>query len=139
LSKPLFGNSALSGEFDYLDQSTRLAFYANKTYSLSAGYRVRYDDPLGWFEFPWESVVFGSRSWSIYAAPDPCCNTSGSAVVFSPSARDDRHWRFGVTQSFQVTGGIAVILQVQRDIVSSNLPIYGYTSNSVLIGPQIRF
>jgi len=31
------------------------------------------------------------------------------------------------------------VLQVQRDIVSSNLSLYAYTSNSVLVGPQIRF
>jgi len=30
-------------------------------------------------------------------------------------------------------------VQLQRDIVSSNLPLYAYTSNSVLVGPQIRF
>jgi hypothetical protein len=30
-------------------------------------------------------------------------------------------------------------VQVQRDIVSSNLSLYGYTSNSILFGPQIRF
>ena len=34
---------------------------------------------------------------------------------------------------------VALIVQVQRDIVSSNLSLYGYTSNSVLVGPQIRF
>ena len=32
-----------------------------------------------------------------------------------------------------------IVLQLQRDIVSSNLPLYSYTSNSILIGPQIRF
>jgi hypothetical protein len=138
-TKPLFGNSALSGEVDYLNQSTRLTFFSNRTISLSAAYRIRYEDPFGWLKFPWESTLFGSRSWSIYASPDPCCNTSGSPFFFSPSSRDDRHWRFGLTQAFQVTDNLAIILQAQRDIVSSNLPIYAYTSNSVLIGPQIRF
>jgi hypothetical protein len=83
--------------------------------------------------------VFGSRSWAIYQSPDPCCNTSGSSVFFSPSDRFDRRWRFGITQTFQITQSIDIVLQAQRDIVSSNLPIYAYTSNSVLIGPQIRF
>jgi len=31
------------------------------------------------------------------------------------------------------------VLQVERDIISSNLPLYAYNSTSVLIGPQIRF
>ncbi len=30
-------------------------------------------------------------------------------------------------------------MQAQRDIVSSNVPLYHYTSNSVLLGSQIRF
>ena len=56
-----------------------------------------------------------------------------------PGVRSDQHWRFGVTQSFPVSDTIALVVQVQRDIVSSNLSLYGYTSNSVLFGPQIRF
>jgi hypothetical protein len=139
LTKPITTNSALSLEFDYLNQSTRLAYYANQNYAVSAGYRIRYDDPTGWVNLPWETSIFGSRSWALYDAPDPCCNTSGSTVFFSPSTRYDRHWRFGATQSFQVLENVAIVVQVQRDIISSNLPIYAYTSNSVLVGPQIRF
>jgi hypothetical protein len=138
-NKPLTANSWLTSEFDFLDQSTKFNFFTNKTYAISAGYRTRYDDPTGLLNLPWETVVFGSRSWSIYAAPDPCCVTGGSLFAPSFSSRDDRHWRFGVTQTFQVSANMAVVLQVQRDIVSSNLSIYGYTSNSVLVGPQIRF
>ena len=51
----------------------------------------------------------------------------------------DRHWRFGVTQTFQLTPTFAIVAQLQRDIVSSDLPLYAYTSNSVLIGAQIKF
>ena len=38
-----------------------------------------------------------------------------------------------------VSDTVSIIVQLQRDIVSSNLPLYAYTSNSVLVGPQIRF
>ena len=55
------------------------------------------------------------------------------------SDRNDRRWRFGVAQAFRLTPDVAIVLQVQRDIVSSNLSLYAYTSNSVLVGPQIRF
>jgi hypothetical protein len=139
LSKPIASNQALSAEFDYLDQDTRLGFYANKTYSVSGGYKIVYDGPAGLLHFPWETVLFGSRTWSDYHQPDPCCNTSGNPLIFSPSSRLDRHWRFGVTQTFDVASNVSVVLQLQRDVVSSNLSIYAYTSNSVLIGPQIRF
>jgi tetratricopeptide (TPR) repeat protein len=139
MTKPVTANSALSFEFDYLDQATRLTYYANMDYSVAAGYRIHYDDPTGLLNLPWETAVFGSRSWAVYQSPDPCCNTSGSSLFFSPSDRFDRHWRFGVTQSFQVMQNLAIVLQVQRDIVSSNLSIYAYTSDSVLLGPQIRF
>ena len=56
-----------------------------------------------------------------------------------PAVRHDRRWRFGLTQSFQVADDVAIIVQLQRDIVSSNLSLYAYTSNSILIGPQFRF
>jgi len=59
--------------------------------------------------------------------------------VFVPAVRSDQRYRFGVTQSFPVAPDIALVVQLQRDIVSSNLSLYGYTCNSVLIGPQIRF
>ncbi len=141
LSKPITAvpESDLNFEFDFLDQDTRLAFYSNKTYAASAAYHLRYDDPTGYLHFPWETTVFLGRSWAYYAAADPCCNTSSTPGFFSPSTRFDRHWRFGVTQSFQVSDNIAAVVQLQRDVVSSNLSLYGYTSNSILVGPQIRF
>jgi hypothetical protein len=138
-TKPVTENSSFSTEFDYLDQSTRFTYYSNMTYAISAGYRIRYADPTGFLKFPLETAFFGSRSWAYYESPDPCCSTSGNPAIFSPSDRFDRHWRFGVTQVFQFAQNAAVILQFQRDIVSSNLGLYGYTSDSVLLGPQIRF
>ena len=137
LSKPIdiVPQSDLSLEFDFLDQDTRLPFLSNKTYSVAAAYHVRYDDPTGRLHFPWETTVFGGRSWANYEAPDPCrCNDSQTFAD-----RFDRRWRFGLTQSFQVSDNVAVVVQLQRDIVSSNLSLYRYTSNSVLAGPQIRF
>jgi tetratricopeptide (TPR) repeat protein len=139
LTKPIMPGQTLSGQFDYLDQDTRLGFYANKTYAVSLGYRFRYESPIEVLHFPWETVFFGSRSWAFYAQPDPCCSTSGNPAIFSPSDRHDRHWRYGLTQIFDVTDNVSLVLQLQRDILSSNLSIYGYTSDSVLIGTQIRF
>jgi hypothetical protein len=139
MSKPVTSNSQILGEFDYLDQSTRFAYYANNTYSVSLGYHITYDDPMRLLNRPWETVLYGSRTWSIYEAPDPCCNTSGSSTMSSTSARDHRHWRFGFTQSFQLTGNTALVTQLQRDIVSSNLPLYRYTSNSFLVDLKVSF
>jgi hypothetical protein len=85
-----------------------------------------------------ETTIYGSRLWSFYDAPDPCCNTSPT-LFFSPSTRTDRRWVFGLTQGVQVRDNIELIVQVSRTIVSSNLSLYGYTSNSVVLGPQIRF
>jgi hypothetical protein len=138
-TKALTANSALGVELDYLNQDTNFAFYANQTYSGALSYRVRYADPTGFLKMPWETVVFGSRSWGLYNAPDPCCVTGGTAFAPNFSNRFDRHWRVGLTQTFPIDDRISVIAQVQRDIVSSNLPIYAYTSNSALIGAQIKF
>lgn len=139
LKKPVTENSVLIGEFDFLDQSTRFNYFSNKTYALSAAYRVTYADPTGLIRSPLETDFFASRSVSIYEAPDPCCSTNGSLTAPSGSSRFDRHWRFGITQYFPVASNISLVLQVERDVVLSNLPIYGYTSNTVLLGPQIRF
>ena len=139
VSKPVTPDSLLLFQFAYLDQETRFAYYANQSYAALASYNIHYDNPTGLIRLPWQTTFVVSRIYSLYDAPDPCCNTSGNPGVFSTSSRYDRHWRFGVTQTFQIANNIDVILQVQRDIVSSNLPLYGYTSNSVLVGPQIRF
>ncbi len=88
----------------------------------------------------WETTPFVGRAWSYYAAPDPCCNTSGNTRSTRRfSTQLTQRWRFGVTQTWPVTATIAVVAQLERDIVSSNLPLYSYNNTSILIGPQIRF
>ena len=130
----------LNLEFDYLNQSTAFNYYTNSTYAVIGAYRVRYDAPLKVTPYPWETSLFLGRAWSIYAAPDPCCNTSNNPdLFFSASSQLTQRWRFGVTQAVPVSPRVAIVVQLERDIVSSNLPIYAYTSNSVLLGPQIRF
>ena len=133
-SKPITANSALTLEFDYVDQHTKFAYYANQSYAGAATYHIRYDSPADWLPFPMETSAYVNRLISNYDAPDPCCIT-GSGL----STRHDRRWRFGIIQGMQVTDNIELIVQVERSIVSSNLSLYGYTSNSVVLGPQIRF
>jgi tetratricopeptide (TPR) repeat protein len=139
LSKSLTPNSALGLELAYLNQDTAFAFYANQTYSTALSYHIRYPDPTGFLSAPWETTVFGSQSWGYYDAPDPCCSTSGVPGAPSFSTRFDRHSRLGVTQNFPINNYLSFVAQLQRDIVSSNLPIYAYTSNSALIGAQFKF
>jgi tetratricopeptide (TPR) repeat protein len=147
IDKPITENSNLTLEFDYLRQDTRLKYYANDSYAFSGAYRIRYDDPIGFFKLPWETTAFLSRSYGEYDAADPCCVT-GTGLVATPaglvpvntfSQRHDKRWRFGFTQSFQILDNFAIVVQAQRDVVSSNLSLYHYTSNTVLAGPQIRF
>jgi len=142
-TKPVTQNSALNLEFDYLDQSTQLAYYSSNSYAVFGSYRIRYEDPIGTTPNPWESTAYVGRAWSYYAAPDPCCNTSGNPLpgVYPNgfSSQLTQRWRFGLTQTWPVSANAAIVLQVERDIISSNLPLYAYTNTSVLIGPQIRF
>jgi tetratricopeptide (TPR) repeat protein len=139
-TKPITTNSVLNLQFDYLDQSTQLGFYTNMSYAVAGSYRIRYDDPLGMTQYPWETSPFVGRLWSNYAAPDPCCVT-GPTINFPTgfSSQLTQRWRFGVTQTWQVLPNIAIVAQLERDIISSNLPIYAYNNTSILIGPQIRF
>jgi Tetratricopeptide repeat len=137
-TKPLPWNSDLTLEFDYVDQLTKFSYYANQSYAGAATYHIRYDGPQSVlpavFARPMETSFYVNRVYSLYFAPDPCCVT-GSGF----SSRDDRRWRIGLIQGVQLTDDIELVLQVERDIVSSNLSLYGYTSNSVVLGPQIKF
>lgn len=132
-TKPLPWNSDLTLEFDYVDQLTKFSYYANQSFAGAATYHTRYDGPR-LFTHPMETSFYVNRLYSIYFAPDPCCVTGGGF-----SSRDDRRWRIGLVQGVQITDNIELILQVERDIVSSNLSLYGYTSNSVVLGPQFKF
>ena len=139
-TKPITPNSTLNLQFDYLDQTTQLPFYTNNSYAVAGTYWVRYEDPIGITPRPWETSLFLGRAWSNYGAPDPCCNTnSNPALFFSASSQLTQRWRFGVSQTLLVAANTAIVLQLERDIVSSNLPLYAYTNTSVLLGPQIRF
>jgi Tetratricopeptide repeat len=140
-TKPIRENSEVSLQFDYLDQNTRLSYYTNGSYAVTGAYRIHYDVPIRILHYPWESSVFLGRAWSIYAAADPCCVTGSTDGGFPNgfSSQLTQRWRFGLTQAVPVTPRIEIVLQLERDIVSSNLPIYAYTNNSFLLGPQIRF
>ena len=84
LTKPIMSNMALNLQFDYLHQSTELAFYSNSTYAIGGSYRIRYEGPIGLPQIRWETSAFVGRAWSYYASPDPCCNTSGNP--FAPGS-----------------------------------------------------
>jgi hypothetical protein len=141
LNKPITAipHSDLTLEFDYIDQDTRLAYYTNMTYAISASYHLRYNDPTHWLHLPWDTNVYGAVARSDYAAAQfaPAGPPLFGAEIFP--TRHDTRWRFGLMQSVAIKNNIAIVLQVQRDIVASNVGIYAYTSDSVLIGPQIRF
>jgi tetratricopeptide (TPR) repeat protein len=140
VNKSVAANAGLNLEFDYLDQSTKFSYYTNSTYALIASYSMGYGAPFKLTSLPWQTSLFLGRAWSIYASPDPCCNTSGNPETsFSTSSQLTQRWRFGLTEAVPVTERLSVVLQLERDIVSSNLPIYAYTSSSVVFGPQIRF
>jgi hypothetical protein len=138
-NKPVAQNAELNLELDYLDQTTALSYYTNSTYAVIGAYRIHYDAPHKLTAYPWQTSLYLGRAWSLYASPDPCCSTSGNPDIFSPSSQLTQRWRFGVTQAIPLTPRIALVLQLERDIISSNLPIYAYTTNSVLLGPQIQF
>ncbi|MGH7029093.1 MAG: hypothetical protein ACREEZ_01570, partial [Stellaceae bacterium] len=84
-------------------------------------YHIHYNAPFAVSPYPWESSLFVGRAWSFYAAADPCCNTSGNSFpgVYPAgySSQLTQRWRFGLTEAVPVNATIAVVLQVERDIV----------------------
>jgi hypothetical protein len=141
LTKPITTTpqSDLTLEFDFLDQDTRFSYYSNMTYAVSATYHLQYADPTHWLHLPWDTALYGAGAWSDYAAPQfaPVGPPLFGAEIFP--TRFDTRWRFGLTQSFPIRDNLSLVLQLQRDILSSNISVYAYTSDSVMIGPQIRF
>jgi tetratricopeptide (TPR) repeat protein len=135
-TKPISPNSAVTFQFDYLNQSTRLAYYSNRSYAITGAYRIRYDDPTGITSTTWETTPFVGRAWSYYDAPDPCCVTGPAGGI---SSQLTQRWRFGLTHTIALTSTVGIVLQAERDIISSNLPLYAYNNTTFLIGPQIRF
>jgi Tetratricopeptide repeat len=141
-AKPITENSVLNLEFDYLDQSTELSYYTNMSYGVSGSYVIHYNSPFRITRDSWESSAFVGHLWSNYAAPDPCCVTTTGTTAFYPngfSSQLTQRWRFVFSEAVPVTSRLAIVLQLERDIVSSNLPIYAYNNTSILLGPQIRF
>jgi hypothetical protein len=141
-TKPLNTYSNLNLEFDYLDQSATLDYYTNTSYAVAGSYQIRYNAPFKIPTDPWQTSFFLGRLWSYYAAPDPCCVTTTTLPVVYPSGFSTQltqRWRFGVTETWPVSPRVAIVAQVERDIISSNLPLYAYNNTSVLVGPQIRF
>ena len=59
-TKPISLNSELNLEFDYLGQTTRLAYYTNDSYAVIGSYHVHYDGPFRDFTLSMEKFRF---SW----------------------------------------------------------------------------
>jgi tetratricopeptide (TPR) repeat protein len=145
-SRQLTGDSdllALSGSFsptsdlrlnltlNRLDQATRTPGTSYVEYAVAAGTQIFFADPTGLTDQPWQFAATIARAYDYYDAPDP--------TIDPDVTRRDRRWRFFASQSFAVTPDVSLVVQAQRDVVSSTVPNFAYTNWSFLIGPQIRF
>jgi len=96
-----------------------LLIFSNDTYCRRRGYHVRTTTD-GFIRLPLDTTFFLSRSLAFYARPDRVRCDPHSATAFA-SRKASR----SLTMSPSTC-------KLQRDIVSS-LPLYNYTSNSVLL------
>ncbi len=118
-------------------QDTRAEYQSNREFTATVTYQITHPAPFG-LALPaaatataWQTGFYGSRSVALYDAPNP--------AIDPDSARADRRWRFGAIETIPVADDVALIVQIQRDEVSSTLPNFTYSSISVLFGPQVRF
>jgi tetratricopeptide (TPR) repeat protein len=145
-SRRLTGGSdlvALSGSFiltpdlrlnltlNRLDQATRTPGTSYVEYAVSAGTQIFFADPTNLTDQQWQFAVTVMRAYDYYDAPDP--------TIDPDVTRRDRKWRFFASQRFAVSPDISLLVQAQRDVVSSTVPNFAYTNWSFLVGPQIRF
>jgi hypothetical protein len=112
-------------------RQARTGFESNAEYGINASYQIAYPAPFGLTARPWQTAVYGGRTYTYFDEPDP--------LIDPTNRQDDRQWRFGVTQLVPVFENVSLYLQIQRDIVSSSLPNFAYTNTTFLVGPQIRF
>lgn len=117
-------------------QDTRAEDQSNREFTVTVTYQITHPAPFG-LALPgaagaaWQTGFYGSRAVALYDAPNP--------AVDIDATRADRRWRFGAIETVPVADDVALIVQIQRDIVSSTLPNFAYSSISVLFGPQVRF
>jgi hypothetical protein len=130
-SLALGGNSLLTVSLTGINEDTRFAFDTNREYGGTAAYQITYGAPFGVVDAPWTTSFVAGRSYTLFDAPNP--------TIDPDVTRFDRRWRFGIAQTFGLTAAIDLVVQLQRDIVSSTLPNFAFTNSSILLGPQLRF
>jgi tetratricopeptide (TPR) repeat protein len=124
-------NQAIGFAFGFTAEHTRIAGESNLQYGGSLTYQIAYAAPIGNPGYQWVTGAAAGRFYTDYSAPDP---------LFDPDiTRADRRWRFNLSEAFPITADITVLLQFQRDVVSSTLPNFAYTNNQFVLGPQWRF
>jgi len=117
----------------FIDVAARSQASANRQLGLSGTYQIAYAPP---FDIPsghgaWQTAVSAGRSIANYNAPDPAINAS--------QARFDHVWRLAFTEVIPVAEAVSLSFQLQRDIVSSTIPLFAYTNTTVMLGAQVRF
>jgi hypothetical protein len=126
-----YDTSLFSVNLTGIRQNTRQDFDSNLEWGATLAYQISYASPFDRAAAPWQTVATAGRQYTDYDAPNP--------LVDPDTARFDRRWRFTLAQVFGLTRWADLVLQAQRDIVSSSLPNFAYTNTSVLVGSQIRF
>jgi tetratricopeptide (TPR) repeat protein len=133
LAYSLTASQRLSASAEFLDESTRSAAQSNRHYAGGLAYQIAYAPPgvsdAG--KGSWQTIISGSRIIYDYQQADPTIDPN--------EKRFDREWRFSLLQLVPLTDAIALSLQLQRDVVSSSLPLFAYTNTSVVFGAQLRF
>jgi tetratricopeptide (TPR) repeat protein len=131
LKYALASNQRLSGTLGIVHETGRIPSTSDLQYGGGATYDVAYTGPVGSPSLPWETALSVGRLWYDYEGPDPFVDPSVT--------RFDRRWRIALTQNVPITDRFGVYFQLQRDIVSSNLPNFAYSNVSVIIGPRFVF
>jgi hypothetical protein len=110
-------------------EATRVPFFSNLQYGGLVGWQIAYTGPVG--RLPWQTALSVGRTWYDYDGPDPSVDPG--------TTRFDRRWRLTATEIVPVTDQIGVYFELQRDIVSSNIPNFAYSNVSVVVGPRFTF
>jgi tetratricopeptide (TPR) repeat protein len=128
VSRELGGGQYLSGEYAFRRNRTQRDFYDYDSHEARVTYSVAYASPMKTAGY-WTTAVWLGALRRSYGAPDP--------TVTATQTREDREWRFGVSQTMPFSPVWSLVLSADQSRNNANLPNFRY-KNTSLSGAVVR-
>lgn len=130
-SYELFPRNILVGELIGRDHNADRDYFAYVSGEARLSYVASYDNPFGWDNQLWTSVLSSGITERRYDGAD--------AKIDAGRRRNDTEWRTSLNTTIPLNESWSVLLQGEYTKASSNLPNYNYSNTSGLASIMWRF